>query len=441
MKKQLALATAALMALSLAACGSTATASSAAESTSTAASSEAASTDSTAADDGDVLQQAAAAAFANDVTLTMWGAEEDQELLRTIADNFIKEYGNYGGKITINLGAQSEKEAKDPVLTDPTAAADVYAFADDQLNELVQAGALQEVQLNADDIKSRNTAASVDAATMNGKLYAYPLTADNGYFMFYDKSFFTEDDVKSLDTMLEKAAAAGKKVSMDVANGWYLYSFYAGAGLNLSLADDGVNTVCNWNEAPGADVTQAILDIAANPGFKSGADADIVSGIKDGSCCAAISGTWNANTAQDTWGDNYAATKLPTYTLNGEQVQMASFSGYKLVGVNPHSANVGVAMMLADFITNEDNQIKRFNDRKLGPSNINANATEAVQSAPAIAALAEQSSYATLQRVGANYWSSAASLGEILASGDTQGKTTQQLMDDAVAGITAPVAQ
>lgn len=219
------------------------------------------------------------------------------------------------------------------------------------------------------------------------------------------------------------------------------YSFYAGAGLVATLADDGINTVCNWNEAPGADVTQAILDIAANPGFKSGADADIVSAIKDGSCCAAISGTWNANTAEEAWGEGYAATKLPTYTLNGEQVQMGSFSGYKLVGVNPHSTNVGVAMMLADFITNEDNQIKRFNDRKLGPSNINANATEAVQSAPAIAALAEQSSYATLQRVGANYWSSAASLGEILASGDTQGKTTQQLMDDAVAGITAPVAQ
>lgn len=208
-----------------------------------------------------------------------------------------------------------------------------------------------------------------------------------------------------------------------------------------TLADDGINTVCNWNEAPGADVTQAILDITANPGFKSGADADIASAIKDGSCCAAISGTWNASTAEGAWGEGYAATKLPTYTLNGEQVQMGSFSGYKLVGVNPHSANVGVAMMLADFITNEDNQVKRFNYRKLGPSNINANATEAVQSAPAIAALAEQSSYATLQRVGANYWNSAASLGEILVSGDTQGKTTQQLVDNTVAGITAPVAQ
>ena len=441
MKKQLALATAALMALSLAACGNTATASSAAESTSTAASSEAASTDSTAADDGDVLQQAAAAAFANDVTLTMWGAEEDQELLRTIADNFIKEYGNYGGKITINLGTQSESTAKDTVLTDPTAAADVYAFADDQLNELVQAGALQEVQLNADDVKSRNTAASVDAATVNGKLYAFPLAADKGSFMFYDKSFFTEDDVKSLDTMLEKAAAAGKKVSMDVANGWYLYSFYAGAGLNLNLADDGVNTVCNWNEAPGADVTQAVIDICKNPGFIALKDEEFTGKLKDGTLVAGVNGTWRANDAAEVWGDNYAACKLPTYTLNGEQVQMASFSGYKLVGVNPHSANVGVAMMLADYITNEDNQAKRFNDRQLGPSNIAVNESEAVQSAPAIAALAEQSDYATLQRVGANYWSSAASLGEILVSGDTQGKTTQQLVDDAVAGITAPVAQ
>ena len=211
----------------------------------------------------------------------------------------------------------------------------------------------------------------------------------------------------------------------------------------VHLTDSGmsVNSINHYIRSVKVFLTQAILDITANPGFKSGADADIVSAIKDGSCCAAISGTWNASTAEEAWGEGYAATKLLCYTLNGAQTQMGSFSGYKLVGVNPHSANVGVAMMLADFITNEDNQNKRFNDRKLGPSNINANASEAVQSAPAIAALAEQSSYATLQRVGANYWSSAASLGEILASGDTQGKTTQQLVDDAVAGITAPVAQ
>ena len=375
-----------------------------------------------------------------DVKLTMWGAEEDQTMLREMADAFIAENADKGN-ITIDIGVQSESSAKDTVLADPEAAADVFAFADDQLNELVAAGALQEVMLNPDDVKSRNLAGSVNAATMNDKLYAYPMTADNGYFLYYDKSVLSEEDVQSMDTLLAKADASGKKFMMSLNDAWYIYSFYAGAGLKATLADDGINTVCNWNEAPGADVTQAILDISTQPAFKSGADADIVSGIKDGSCCAAISGTWNAGTAEETWGENYAATKLPTYTLNGEQVQMASFSGYKLVGVNPHSSNVGVAMMLADYITNEDNQAKRFNDRKLGPSNIKVNESEAVQNAPAIAALAAQSDYATLQRVGANYWSSAQSLGEILASGDTQGKTTQQLMDDAVAGITAPVAQ
>ena len=436
MKKQISLALAGAMALSLAACGGSASTATSTPEAASAAESTAASTE--AAAEGDVLDQAAAAAFSKDVTLTMWGAEEDQDLLREISDKFIEKYGNYGGKITINLGSQSESTAKDTVLTDPTAAADVYAFADDQLNELVKAGALQEVQLNADDIKSRNTPASVDAATVDGKLYAYPLTADNGYFMFYDKSFFTEDDVKSLDTMMEKAAAAGKKVSMDVANGWYLYSFYAGAGLKLGLADDGVNTVCNWNEAPGADVTQAVIDICKNPGFIALKDEEFTGKLKDGTLVAGVNGTWRANDASEVWGANYAACKLPTYTLNGEQVQMASFSGFKLIGVNPHSANVGAAMLLADFVTNEENEGLRFKERTQGPSNINA---LAAASSPALTAVVDQSEYATLQRVGGNYWASAETLGSICVNGNPDGKDSQALIDDAVAGFTAPVTQ
>ena len=429
MKKQLSLAMAAAMTLSLAACSGASGSSSAAPATSGAASEGATS-------------EASAAGADNwgDVTLTMWGAEEDQTMLREMADAFIEENKDKGN-ITINIGACSEADAKDNVLTDPTAAADVYAFADDQLNELVAAGALQEVTLNADDVKSRNLAGSVEAASLDGKLYAYPMTADNGYFLYYDKSVISEEDAQTVDGILAAAAAAGRTFDMTLNDGWYIYSFFAGAGLEATLADDGVNTVCNWNEAPGADVAQAVMDIAANSAFVSAPDADIVSGIKNGTVCAAVSGTWNAQVAQDTWGDNYAATKLPTYTMNGEQVQMGSFAGYKLVGVNPHSANVGVAMMLADYITNEANQQKRFEDRQLGPSNINVNASEAVQAAPAIAALAAQSDFSDLQRVGANYWDPAASLGQILASGDTQGKTTQQLVDDAVAGITAAVAQ
>ena len=425
MKKQLSLAMAAVMALSLAACGGSG------DSTT--------STTSGTTSDAATTEGSDASTNWGDVTLTMWGAEEDQTMLREMADAFIEENKDKGN-ITINIGACSEADTKDNVLTDPTAA-DVFAFADDQLNELVAADALQEVTLNADDVKSRNLEGSVEAASLNGKLYAYPMTADNGYFLYYDKSVISEEDAQTVDGILAAAAKAGRTFDMTLNDGWYIYSFFAGAGLEATLADDGVNTVCNWNEEPGADVAQAIMDIASNSAFVSAPDADIVSGIKNGTVCAAVSGTWNASTAQEIWGDNYAATKLPTYTLNGEQVQMGSFAGYKLVGVNPHSQNVGVAMMLADYITNEANQQKRFEDRNLGPSNINVNASEEVQAAPAIAALAAQSDFSDLQRVGANYWDPAASLGQILQSGDTQGKTMQQLVDDAVAGITAPVAQ
>ena len=429
MKKQVSLAMATVMALSLAACGGSPSSSSAAAADSGAAATDSAGSDAT----GETASW-------GDVTLTMWGAEEDQTMLREMADAFIAENADKGN-ITINIGACSEADAKDNILTDPTAAADVFAFADDQLNELVAAGALQEVSLNADDVKSRNLEGSVEAASLDGKLYAYPMTADNGYFLYYDSSVISAEDAQTVDGILAAAAAAGRTFDMTLNDGWYIYSFFAGAGLEATLADDGVNTVCNWNEAPGADVAQAVMDIASNSAFVSAPDADIVSGITNGTVCAAVSGTWNAQVAQETWGENYAATKLPTYTMNGEQVQMGSFAGYKLVGVNPHSANVGVAMMLADYITNEANQQKRFEDRQLGPSNINVNASEAVQAAPAIAALAAQSDFSDLQRVGANYWDPAASLGQILASGETQGKTTQQLVDDAVAGITAAVAQ
>ena len=420
MKKAIALTLAGAMALSLAACGGSA---SVAASESTAQSGAAEST---------------ATGAIEDVTLTMWGAEEDQDLLRQISDKFIEENKDKVN-LTINIGVQSESECKDTVLNDPEAAADVYAFADDQLNQLVAAGALQEIpaEMNLEDVKTRNSPASVDAATIDGKLYAYPLTADNGYFMFYDSSFYTEEDVQSLDTMLEKAAAAGKKVSMDLANGWYLYSFYAGAGLELGLNEDGVTNFCNWNEAPGADVTQAIIDIAKNPGFVSLKDESFTGELKSGNLVAGVNGTWRANDAAEVWGDNYAACKLPTYTLNGEQVQMASFSGFKLIGVNRHSKNVGWAMLLADYVTNEENETLRFEMRGQGPSNLKALENAA---SPALSAVVAQSEFASLQRVGNNFWTPAESLGSILAKGNAEGKDTQALVDEAVAGITAPVA-
>lgn len=339
----------------------------------------------------------------------------------------------------ITLGAESESKAKDDILVDVEAAPDVYAFADDQINELVAAGALQEVVTSYTfDVKSENASGSIEAASVDGKLYAYPMTADNGYFMFYDSSVFSEKDLESLDSMIAAAKAADKKIAMTVSDGWYIYSFFKGAGYELTLNDDGTNT-CNWNAEGATDVAQAILDLFETGVFVDMTDADQATAITEGTICACVNGTWRAETAQEAWGDNYSATKLPTFTVAGEQKQMSSFSGYKLIGVNPHSGNVGWAMLLAEYLTNYDAQIARYGARGLGPSNIEAAASEAVQSDPAIAALAAQAEFAAPQRVGNNYWTSAQTLGKILATGNPDGTALQELLDTAVEGINAAV--
>lgn len=386
-------------------------------------------------------------ALAEDVTLTIWvGDNNDIAWINGVIDAYKAAHPDNNYAFDVNI--VSESDCKSTVLADPEAAADVFTFADDQFNDLHAAGALQEVLLNADAVIAANGGADstvVQAASKDGVLYAYPATASNGYFMFYNKEYFTEEDVQSLDKMMEVAAAAGKKVGFPMADAWYLYSFFQGAGLEMHINEDGITNSCNWNatDTPitGVQVAQAILDICANPGFTDANSDPFVAGVKDGSIIAGVSGTWNANVAAETWGDNYAACKLPTYTVNGEQVQMGSFAGFKLVGVNPFSENVGEAMMFAEFMTNYDNQLSRFAARSEGPSNVEAAASEEVMSNPAIAALAAQAAYADVQRVADNYWSNAESLGKILVNGNPDGTDLQTLLDNAVTGITAAPIQ
>ncbi len=363
-KKLTALLLAGTMALSLAACGNPEVANDtpAAETSGT----EEASSGEEAAS-GEETAKAEAPAEKQDVSLRMWGAEEDQAMLQEMIDSFKENYKDYAN-FDIQLGVESESTAKDTVLTDIEAAADVYALASDQLIDLVKAGALQSIDemdgalqayagKSIGDIKSANAEGAVGAATYDGKLYAFPMSADNGYFLFYDANVLSEEDVASWDSLLAKAGEAGKKVGMTLASGWYNASFFYGAGFTTDLNEDGTTSI-DFNKSAdctGVQVVQAMLDIASNSAFAAVPDGDISNQIASGGLCAAISGTWDATAAQDAFGDGYAATKLPAFTAGDKQIQQGSVAGYKLVAVNAYSQNAGWAALLADWITNEEN--------------------------------------------------------------------------------------
>ena len=389
------------------------------------------------------------------VSLRVWGGEEDQNLLKDLVEKFKTTYPDQ--KFDIEIGVESESTAKDTVLTDVEAAADVFAFASDQIVDLNNAKALANIEdmdaalqnyakKSVADVKAANGDGSVEAASIDGKLMAFPMTGGNGYFLYYDSSVISEEDAATWDTLLAAADKAGKKVGMTLASGWYNASFFYGAGFTTGLNDDGT-TAIDFNGTSkdgytGVQVTQSMLNIASNKAFMAIADGDVSNQIAGGTLAAVISGTWDAENAQKVFGNGYAATKLPTDTLDGKQVQQGSVSGYKVLGDNAYSKNVGWATVLAEFLTNEESQATRFEQRQLAPTNKKVAASDEVSKNVAIAASGAQDAYGVIQTVSAKYWDPAKTFGEMIAQGSisaTDEKAIQDALDTMVEGAKAAV--
>jgi len=364
------------------------------------------------------------------IQLTVWGSHRDHALLASLIWEF--KQANPDRTFDISLEAVEEPDLWNRYQKDSDTMADVFAFASDQLYGLVGAGALLPVGPGRDAVIAENTAYSVDSATNDGILYAYPMTEDNGYFLYYDASVLAEEDVQSLDSLLAAAEASGKKVFMDAANGWYLTSFFFGAGCRLYIDEDGRQR-SDFNSDIGIAAGEALRAFAEHPSFLSGNDAVLVSGMGE-SICAGISGTWNAAAIRKKLGGNYRACKLPTFTLNGEQVQMGSFMGTKLVGVSAATESPQEAGALAAFLTNEGAQILRYKVRAMGPSNIEAAAFQAIQEDAALMALKAQSPFAVSpKQVTGSFWGPAKAFGEaILDRSDTD---MCALLDELVTSI------
>lgn len=397
-------------------------------------------TDQNETDDKDVADEQGETptqpAEVQDVKLKVWGPQEEQELLAQMTASFAQAHPEYN--LTFEFGVVSEGDAATELTKDPAAAADVFAFASDQTSNLVNAGILYPITLNADAIKSANSEASIQAATVEGQLYAYPFTP-NSWFMYYDKSKYTEEEVLSLEAMMAKDLGEGvKNFSVDINNGWYLSAFFFAGGSQLFGADGRDANTVTFNDANGLAVTNYLVDLVANPKFLEEAEGNMISAFASGTLGAACSGTWNAGPIQEALGENYAATKLPTIKINGEDRQLSNFADFKLIGVNSQTANPIPAMQLAEYLANEENQKLRFEVRSIAPTNLKLASDPAVLANPAVAALSLQTSHSTLQssipQMG-NYWTPAEAFGNELISGAISSDNAQEKLDTFVESI------
>ena len=351
-----------------------------------------------------------ASELAGTYDITMWVSEKEgvaDQFKAQIAD-FMKD--NPGIVINASIEGVAEGDAGSKVVADVATAPDIYCFAQDQLARLVQASALAKPGKKAtENIKAENDAGSVAAATVAGELYAYPMTSDNGYYMYYNKSIIT--DPENLEQIIADCEANNVKVRFALENAWYTASFFFATGCTSTWTMDengqfvGIND--DFNSDKGMAAMKGMKMLAQSKAYDSNADIFTDAGV-------VVTGIWNAQAAADHFGENLAATDLPSFTVDGKAYHLGSYSGNKLMGVKPQSdAKRGAVLsQLAQYLTGEKCQNDRFASFEWGPSNVKVQASEAVQKNISLAALAKQNAFATPQgQIGGSWWDIAKVLG------------------------------
>ena len=129
-----------------------------------------------------MLSFASAEGYAGDIKI--WVAENTVEFTKAKVDEFKAAHPEYAN-MNVVIEAVGEGDAASNMITDVEAGADIFGFAQDQLARLVAADALLEVEeSNAAAVAAENDAGAVAAVTLGETMYAYPMTSDNGYFLY-----------------------------------------------------------------------------------------------------------------------------------------------------------------------------------------------------------------------------------------------------------------
>lgn len=348
--------------------------------------------------------------------ITVWCSEV--EGVKEQFEKQIKAFNEQSTKYTFNATVRGiqEGEAATTVLTDVESAPDIYCFAQDQLARLVLAGALAQPGTKATEtIKSSHDTTSVKAATCAGSVYCYPLTADNGYFMYYDKSVIKETSVGSLEALISDCEEAGRNFSFNLGgSGWYNASFFFATGCKSEWTTDKtgkfVSVEDSFNSSEGIIALRGMQKLLKSSCYNdSNKGSDFNAAVKS---AVVISGTWEKATIQGILGDNMGVAKLPSFNVDGKDYQLGSFTGNKLLGVKPqgsgNEAKAAGLQELALYLTNKDCQLQRFNSFGWGPSNKEAQQDSAVKADAVLAALSAQNVYGTPQgNIHGSWWDAA----------------------------------
>ena len=289
---------------------------------------------------------------AESFTLRVWGSSDaiNSGFLSDACYAFANAHPEWGIDFTFEVCEVGDASTR--VTRAPAAAADVYMFTNDQLETLLQANAIAPLEGSVlDQVMYDNSETMVASVSSFGRVYGVPFSG-NTWFMYYAKSVYTEEDIKSLDAMMAK-----KPVGFEVTNTWYLPAFYFAAGGTMFGPEgkDGAAGI-NFGGENGAAATLYVANALAAGTMIDGGSGIGLDAMRSGEIGAMFSGYWEAANYMAALGKNFGVAQLPCITLNGRECQLRSFAGSWAYGVNPNADNLQAAMALAAWLGSPDMQ-------------------------------------------------------------------------------------
>ena len=373
----------------------------------------------------------------NDSTkIVVWADKSEHETIITLVNEYNKQ-SNTTVKVNVTLKAVSEADAGTELLKDAKGKdyPSLFAVADDQLSALLDKKTLASLPNSYQDaVRNNDSETAIASVEYDGKIVAFPVQADNGYFLYYDGDVVTDAQASKLESLIEVANRENLSILYDIGNGWYANSMFHADGVcgKDSLAwkknEEGkVIYDITWDSEKAAVAAEYFSNLV-KPEYDDktmivGSNAELEGGFKDGTMCAGISGTWEYDILKG-FCPNLKARRLPTFTDRNGEHQMGSFTGSKVYAVNAFATSdeQKAALLLGNYLTTKNAQLLRYENRGALPCNKEAVADSryADHVTIAAAALQDQNRFAAIQAKATEgrYWDVGASIGKSLMTGE-----------------------
>ncbi len=394
-------------------------------------------------DDGKSSKSGAAASGeTQDVTLKIWVPEEEVEITDAMVKKFDEIHDEFNIKYEIAVVGIDEAPAN--LETDADTAADIFYTPSGGVADLANKGLLLPIVKDFETIKDELPESALNAVTIDDITYAVPFSP-NTFFMYYNKDLYTEEEVKSLDTMMAKDLGDGKyNFGSKMTDSWYTEMYFLGNNGTLFGEDGQDPTNCSFNDENGLAAGEYLIDLAHNPKYIEDIDGVAGSEFKNGNLGAVTSGAWSAPEFREALGDKLGAVALPTATIGGNEVQLSNFVDFKTITVKSNTEYPLAAQQLAVYLGNAENCLTRYEKQGDIPVLKSLASSEEIQADFVASALNAQAAKATNQpsipKMG-DYWDPMKALGEGIYYGDVTKANLQEQLDALVDSITGTLTE